>query len=677
MAALENEAMSIIPYPSSREIILRHKESIVVYDPASKQLVVRSASPENKLDVTECPYCHRPLRDENGGTDDTAHGTGHSTTASFASPEYFRMLHHSLPGSEDPSRPPSPLRRLTHAFTSPRSPPIYPPADAEFVGSSPALPPLPHGISSTAFSPNYFKKFFIEERELGRGGKGVVLLVKHVLDGVSLGHFALKRIPVGDDHEWLEKVLIEVQLLQHLSHQNLVSYRHVWLEDVQLSHFGPSVPCAFVLQQYCNKGDLLNYICQSVKTNSTTEDLKQRIRRQSKHEPEPPKGLQGPRKLSFEEIYSFFKDITSGLNHLHVNGYIHRDLKPSNCLLHETGQEIRVLVSDFGEVQAEHMTRRSTGATGTVSFCAPEVLRIENSTGTFGNFTAKSDVFSLGMILYFLCFAQLPYRYADTLNEENEDVDLLREEIATWSGLEDQRSVRPDLPDKLYRFLRRLLSLNPHDRPSAEDILQGIKTGAGLDEPREVSPRSAGHVFEEVRNTSRILPVDSPSAGSPMPQRLTTPRVSTALGRQGPPAKLRLSSFPKARRSSSAIAEDDDTITGSPGGSLILRSTHASPIKISESPPMFPTPRRLYLSPETLLTLRVVFLLLKILSVSYLCIPSAANPAVALPLLGLAMSDLLLNDFGISVSLTLMALHVVTVCGVYFKGGLCYEKHSL
>lgn len=54
-----------------------------------------------------------------------------------------------------------------------------------------------HGISSAAFSPGYFQRFFVAERELGRGGKGVVLLVKHVLDGVPLGHFACKRVPVG------------------------------------------------------------------------------------------------------------------------------------------------------------------------------------------------------------------------------------------------------------------------------------------------------------------------------------------------------------------------------------------------------------------------------------------------------------------------------------------------
>lgn len=79
-----------------------------------------------------------------------------------------------------------------------------------------------------------------------------MLLVRHVLDGVSLGHFACKRVPVGrylcvfsilpteliglgDNHDWLEKVLKEVQLLQQLSHTNLVSYRHVWLENIQIT----------------------------------------------------------------------------------------------------------------------------------------------------------------------------------------------------------------------------------------------------------------------------------------------------------------------------------------------------------------------------------------------------------------------------------------------------------
>ena len=583
------------------------------------------------------------------------------------------MLHHSLPGSVESSGPPSPRRRLTHRARSGRATPSNSLPNAEFVGSSPALPPSPHGISSTAFSPNYFQRFFVEERELGRGGKGVVMLVKHILDGVSLGHFALKRIPVGDDHEWLEKVLVEVQLLQQLSHQNLVSYRHVWLEDAKLSNFGPSIPCAFVLQQYCNKGDLHNYIFDSMKHKTTTEHIKQRIRRHSKNQPESPNEIHLPRKLQFDEIYSFFKDITSGLNHLHVNGFIHRDLKPSNCLLHDTGKEIRVLVSDFGEVQAENTVRRSTGATGTVSYCAPEVLKIEHSTGSYGNFTTKSDIFSLGMILYFLCFAQLPYRNADHLNEENEDLDLLRDEIATWAGLEDQRSMRPDLPDKLYRFLRRLLSLNPNERPAAEEILQAIKTGSGLDDSDDTAASSTGHVIEEIRNSSRLLPANNPGGG-------TIPREKTlhGFGRSGAPAKLRMSSFPGERRASSPFLNAEDSIVNSPGGSLVLRSRHASPDNMDTTLPLRPPTNGTHTFPsESILTMKVVFLLLKILSISLPCMPLAASPKTALPLLGLAVLDLLLTDSGVYASLALMILHAFVVLGTWRIGGLCISKANI
>ena len=655
----------------------RHKDSVVVYDPASKQLVVRNAPVQNELDLTECPYCHRPMREEARDAGDPNHGSSTSAAASFASPEYFRMLHHSLPGSNESSSPPSPRRRLTNPVLSGRGTPNYPPPGAEFVASSPASPPSPQGISSTAFSPNYFTRFFIEERELGRGGKGVVLLVKHVLDGVSLGHFALKRIPVGDDHEWLEKVLIEVQLLQHLSHQNLVSYRHVWLEDAKLNNFGPSIPCAFVLQQYCNAGDLHNYICSSAEARITTEQLKNRIRRRSKHQPEPPEDLHGPRKLQFEEIYSFFKDITSGLNHLHVNGYIHRDLKPSNCLLHDTGNEIRVLVSDFGEVQAESMARRSTGATGTISYCAPEVLRRDYSTGSFGNFTTKSDVFSLGMILYFLCFAQLPYRNADNMNEENEDIDELRAEISTWQGLEDQRDMRPDLPEKLYKFLRRLLSLDPTSRPTAEEILHGIKTGSGLEESTDTRPRPTSHFFEEVRNSSRISPADTPADGSPMPK--SPGQKPSNIFRAAPPGKLRLSPLHESRRNSSSRAADDGNTATSPGGSLVLRSPHTSPVKLADPPIVLnpPTSRFYFQNPRTLHTWKIVFFLLKILSISLPCAPVAAKPGTALPLLGLATLDLLLDGFGIYIPLLLALMHGMTLYGTMKAGVLCFPKASL
>lgn len=422
--------------------------------------------------------------------------------------------HEHVPADRPPS---SPIRRLVQPFQDDDR--VDEISDAEFVSSTPA-PQEGSRIRREAFQPHYFKTFFVEERELGRGGKGVVLLVRHEIDGCHLGHFACKRVPVGDDHAWLEKVLIEVELLAKLSHPNLVSYRHVWLEDVKMNRFGPSVACAFILQQYCNGGDLLHYIIGNQLKETTKEDLKAQMRRRSKTQAERPQDMfPAQRRLPPEEIYSLFKDITSGLAYLHAANYIHRDLKPSNCLLHREGSTLICLISDFGEVQPENVVRKSTGSTGTISYCAPEVL-MKDSAGRYGNFTTKSDIFSLGMILYFICFGRLPYHAANAVQEELEDIDMLRAEITDWKGFQDERRERPDLPPKLYQLLKRLLAIDPNERPSANEVLSAMKNEAVLDGvprvARSVSP-NIGLPGRRVQNLDSPMAPSTPVPGSSMP----------------------------------------------------------------------------------------------------------------------------------------------------------------
>ncbi|KAI9831145.1 MAG: hypothetical protein M1819_005233 [Sarea resinae] len=681
--------LSLIPYTSHGEVVLRHNDAVVVYDPESRHLILRDASntkPDTVEPLSNCPYCHRPLRTEHETSSSrTQRGPSPAVDTSFISNEYFRMLHHSSPESTGSSTPLTPQGRLAQLIPDGTETPTRPPAGAEFIGSTPAAPPPPHGISSAAFSPNYFKRFFIEEGELGRGGKGVVLLVKHVLDGVTLGHFACKRVPVGDDHEWLEKVLMEVQLLQHLSHPNLVSYRHVWLEDVKLTNFGPSVPCAFILQQYCNAGDLHRYIYQSAKTTSTTQQLKERLRRRSKGQPEPPQNLQGPKRLSFEEIYSFFRDITSGLSHLHANGYIHRDLKPSNCLLHNTGKEMKVLLSDFGEVQVENMARKSTGATGTISYCAPEVLRRDRPGGVFGNFTTKSDIFSLGMILYFMCFGRLPYSNSDDINEEEEDLEQLREEITAWSGFDDNRRVRTDLPEKLYRFLRRLLSVDPNQRPSADDILQGIKTGTGMEDTSGYAHGPSSRIFEDIRSDARITRLDSPSPSTPNERNPDTQATASSAFTRPGPSKLRLRSFPKEDDKENLPTREVDADGGaSPNGSsLVLRPRPAkfpSPTMTPPTPRLMgpPTNPSIWRTPMANSVVaeatRGVLFFLKVVSVTRPCSPQATSPWVTYPLLLLALFDLGVVDFGHSGTILLLVVHMTVLFLASRWDVLCMPK---
>lgn len=625
---------------------------------------------------------------------------------SFITEGYFEMLARSLPGSNQTSAPPSPRRRIAQPARSQlhrSSAAVSPPPNAEFIASAPVPSNAAHGISEAAFSPNYFERFFVEERELGRGGRGVVLLVKHVLDGVTLGHFACKRVPIGDDHAWLEKVLVEVQLLQNLSHQNLVSYRHVWLEDYQISTFGPSVPCAFILQQYCNGGDMQNYVLGSAQATTTTQELKERIRRKSRGETELPRRPNEPKKLHFDEIYNFFRDITSGLRHLHHNNFIHRDLKPSNCLLHTVGGETRVLVSDFGEVQYEYATRKSTGATGTISYCAPEVLRRISPGGPFENFTSKSDIFSLGMILHFLCFANLPYSSANVLHEEREDIDELRAEIMSWEGFDDQRKLRPELPAALYAFLKRLLSLDADQRPSADDVLQVVSSGRLDDIP--AARRRNSMEPEELTPGRRIQKLDTPQKGN-SPQG----RPGAELGSKSQRTRFRPSkSGPQDPRKTDTLTTDPgyasssdadhehspratsgsnrrDFASGKLSNTMIWRTKHSSashpssPLQRSPSSdsPVRPqllleppggeaeqTPLSMLLvrsrgmlnAPVNSPSTRVVILGLKLLSTLQPCLSHGMNAMIVYPLIFLALLEFSLSDLRMWKASVAMLVH--------------------
>jgi serine/threonine protein kinase len=153
----------------------------------------------------------------------------------------------------------------------------------------------------------------------------------------------------------------------------------------------------------------------------------------------------------------------------------------------------------------------------------------KDATGHYANFTTKSDIFSLGMILYFMCFGRLPYSNADSIHEEFEDLDMLRAEISTWSGFKDERQERPDLPDQLYEFLIRLLAINPLERPSAEEILHAIRTESDLNSPPRVGRKNSanGNLSLDLGIGKRIQPLDTPAATTPEPRSNSRPPFAT------------------------------------------------------------------------------------------------------------------------------------------------------
>ncbi len=155
---------------------------------------------------------------------------------------------------------------------------------------------------------------------------------------------------------------------------------------------------------------------------------------------------QGP--MSAEEVVRIAQQVASGLAAAHGQGLVHRDIKPANILL-EDGVE-RVTLTDFGLARAvddASMTRSGVIA-GTPQYMSPEQARGDN-------IDARSDIFSLGSVMYAMCTGRPPFR-AET------SYGVLRR--ITDTEPRPVRDVNPNIPDWLEYIIRRLHAKSPDDR---------------------------------------------------------------------------------------------------------------------------------------------------------------------------------------------------------------------
>lgn len=369
-----------------------------------------------------------------------------------------------------------------------------------------------HMIPENMINQGYFNKFFKILSKLGTGSFGAVYKVEHDLLGLNLGVFALKKIAIGDDINNLKKILNEVKFLYDLScnfsdtnnNNNVVKYNHVWVEIDQVSRFSPKVPVVFLLFEYCDGGTLEEWVDSIIHPkHSIAQEKLWRKLKAKKHK---------ARYLNNFEIFKIFNDITQGLNYLHNLKILHRDLKPSNCLfktkfernyqdhpvnsLNEMDGIPTLLVSDFGESVMVNSIEENwqnsietTGNTGTLEFCAPEIIlqrkKLHPKSNKFGGFSYASDVYSLGMILYYLCFGKLPF------NNTKYDPEEISNEILSLGLFENLSEIRPVINNINYNnvspnnedagilvdwieLIEVMVSKTPDDRPTCPEILSSL-----------------------------------------------------------------------------------------------------------------------------------------------------------------------------------------------------------
>ena len=181
---------------------------------------------------------------------------------------------------------------------------------------------------------------------------------------------------------------------------------------------------------------------------------------------------EGP--LELKEILRIGMQTASALAAAHAQGLIHRDIKPANILL-ENGVE-RVKITDFGLARAvDDASLTETGViAGTPQFMSPEQALGEPQD-------YRTDLFSLGSVLYALCTGRLPFRAANTLAV----LRRVAEEEAR-----PIREINPEIPRWLEDIIERLMQKHPIDRfQSAAEVAQLLEGHlAHLQQPHRIPP---------------------------------------------------------------------------------------------------------------------------------------------------------------------------------------------
>jgi serine/threonine protein kinase/Tfp pilus assembly protein PilF len=251
---------------------------------------------------------------------------------------------------------------------------------------------------------------------IGKGGMGVVYKAE---DTKLRRTVALKFLPpeLAESPEAGERFIREAQAVAALSHPHICTIHEISEEEDQ----------SFIVMEYIEG-----------------QSLRQKI-------------LKGP--LDQTEVLDIAIQVAEGLEEAHKKGIVHRDIKPGNIMLTEKGA---AKVMDFGlaKVFGGSLITREATTMGTVAYMSPEQAKGEVVDH-------RTDIWSLGVVLYEMITAQLPFKgeydqsmIHSILNHEPEPIT----------------KIRKDLPSGLEQVIYKALTKNPAGRyQSMEDFLGDLK----------------------------------------------------------------------------------------------------------------------------------------------------------------------------------------------------------
>jgi eukaryotic-like serine/threonine-protein kinase len=268
-------------------------------------------------------------------------------------------------------------------------------------------------------------------RRLGKGGFGEVFLAyDEDLDRpVAIKIPRPDRVSCAED---IEAYLTEARIVANLDHPHIVPVHDVGRTDDGL---------CFVVSKFIEGSDLAKKIKEA--------------------------------RLGFHESAALVATIAEALHFAHTRGLVHRDIKPANILIDASGN---AFLADFGLALKDEDFGEVGGIAGTPAYMSPEQARGEGH-----RVDGRSDIFSLGVVMYELLTGRRPFsaKAQDKDEARNELLDL----IATTEA-RPPRQIDDTIPKELERICLKALSKRATDRFTtgrdlAEDLREFLKTAGG------------------------------------------------------------------------------------------------------------------------------------------------------------------------------------------------------